>query len=105
MAAVPTPKVAGSGVLTKSRERVCPGLHLGQLWSFQTDLQKISRIATFMLLFQFFSFVFHQCIMLSLHPQEETTPSKAVTGFRGVTVSTQDSESCDPSSNLGGTFV
>ena len=24
--------------------------------------------------------------------------------FRGVTVSTQDSESCDPSSNLGGTF-
>ena len=25
--------------------------------------------------------------------------------FRGVTVSTQDSESCDPSSNLGGTFA
>ncbi len=24
-------------------------------------------------------------------------------GFHGVTVSTQDSESCDPSSNLGGT--
>ena len=24
--------------------------------------------------------------------------------FRGVTVSTQDSESCDPSSNLGGTW-
>ena len=24
--------------------------------------------------------------------------------FRGVTVSTQDSESCDPSSNLGGTY-
>ena len=26
-------------------------------------------------------------------------------GFRGVTVSTQDSESCDPSSNLGGTLA
>ena len=26
-------------------------------------------------------------------------------GFHGVTVSTQDSESCDPSSNLGRTFV
>lgn len=25
-------------------------------------------------------------------------------GSHGVTVSTQDSESCDPSSNLGGTF-
>ena len=25
-------------------------------------------------------------------------------GFHGVMVSTQDSESCDPSSNLGGTF-
>ena len=25
-------------------------------------------------------------------------------GFHGVMVSTQDSESCDPSSNLGGTY-
>jgi hypothetical protein len=25
--------------------------------------------------------------------------------FHGVTVSTQDSESCDPSSNLGGTYI
>ena len=28
----------------------------------------------------------------------------AITWPRGVMVSTQDSESCDPSSNLGGTF-
>ena len=34
----------------------------------------------------------------------ETSPITAETGFHGVMVSTQDSESCDPSSNLGGTW-
>ena len=38
-------------------------------------------------------------------PEDETTTSWIVRGFHGVTVSTQDSESCDPSSNLGGTLV
>ena len=38
-------------------------------------------------------------------PEDETTPICTITGFHGVTVSTQDSESCDPSSNLGGTLV
>ena len=38
-------------------------------------------------------------------PEDETTPTCKVPGFHGVTVSTQDSESCDPSSNLGGTLV
>ena len=38
-------------------------------------------------------------------PEGETTPTCISPGFHGVTVSTQDSESCDPSSNLGGTLV
>ena len=38
-------------------------------------------------------------------PIDETTPTCIAPGFHGVTVSTQDSESCDPSSNLGGTLV
>ena len=38
-------------------------------------------------------------------PENENTPICTVPGFHGVTVSTQDSESCDPSSNLGGTLV
>ena len=38
-------------------------------------------------------------------PEDETTPICTITGFHGVTVSTQDSESCDPSSNLGGTYT
>uniref|UniRef100_A0A1I7Z8H4 Uncharacterized protein n=1 Tax=Steinernema glaseri TaxID=37863 RepID=A0A1I7Z8H4_9BILA len=38
-------------------------------------------------------------------PRDRVDRASSLQRFHGVAVSTQDSESCDPSSNLGGTFL
>ena len=52
-----------------------------------------------------YCFIFIKFVIVSFWVEFDQFQKEQLTRFYGVMVSTQDSESCDPSSNLGRTFV